>query len=123
GCGKNFPHTRTARALAERISQFRNKQTVNARVGCEFGMKSRYQLTALFDQHRVALIAGEHTRLGSYVPDNRSADKHGLQLARSSTLVEFGIRIQARDPAADLAPVTVALYAEVHQAQTLLGRM
>ena len=86
-------------------------------------MKSSYQVAALLDQNRIALISSQHAGVRSHVADYGRANENGFEIAGVRPLSEVGLGCELSNAAIDLAAVGITLDCQVHERQTLLGRM
>lgn len=88
---------------------------MHAGVRGQFRVECCYQMTALFNQNRIFLIAQQNLRFSADAPDDRCADEHSFQFSSASPLCEFRLRIERGDAAIQLAPVPIALDANIHE--------
>src|SRR5580698_6024651 len=80
-------------------------------------MKGRGQVLALFYEYWIALIRSQHIRLPADAANDGSTNEDRFEIA-------FDPRcLQARDAAVELAPVSVALHIDVHEAERRLRRI
>src|ERR1051326_2480560 len=86
-------------------------------------MKGSYQVAALLDQNRIALIGSQHVDIRSHVSDYGRANEDGLEFAGVRPLSKSGFRRELSYAAIDLAAIAVTLYRQIHKRQTLLGRV
>src|SRR5579859_1254328 len=86
-------------------------------------MKCGYQMAALLDQNRITLISSQHARVRSHVADNGRANEDGLEIAGVRPLGEVRLGRKLGHAAIDLAAVAITLDSQIHERQTLLGRM
>lgn len=96
---------------------------MHAAIRRKLGVKGRGQVWPLLDEYGVALIGSQHLRSGPYSTDNWRPNENGFQIPPLCALLEFSGWIKLSDTAIDLAPVTIALHANIHQAETLLRRV
>src|SRR5215469_872514 len=81
------------------------------------------QMSALFDQYRIAVVLGQYLHAGPGAANNRRADKHRFEIARAGALLEIAFGMNRRHAAVDLATVRVALDGQVQETEALLRGM
>src|SRR5258708_10280573 len=96
---------------------------MDAGIRAQLGMKGGYQVAALLDPNRIALINSPHAGVRTDVADNRRANDDGLEIAGVRPLREIRLGRKLSHAAIDLAAVPVALDRQIHEPETLLGRV
>src|ERR1039458_379321 len=105
------------RIMKGKLRYFIQEHKVNTGIAGELGMEGGHQMAALPNQHRIALIASQHFCVSAHAPDDGRANEHGFEIAIET------LRLQRRDAAFQLAPVSVALNIDVHQTERRLMRI
>ena len=77
-------------------------------------MKSSYQVAALLDQNRIALISSQHAGVRPYVADNGRANENRFEIAGVRPLGEVALGRELSYAAIDLAAVRVTLHRYIH---------
>src|SRR6516225_1391622 len=85
-------------------------------------MERSHQISVLFDQHRITIVARQHLDPRSCMTNDRCPNEHRFEGPGSDSAFKFGFRREPCDAAVDLPAVGVALHVEIYQPEALLLR-
>src|SRR5665213_2630268 len=86
-------------------------------------MERGNQVTALLHKHRTSMITGEHMNTRAGAANDGGADEDGFDVAFAGALLKFGIGLNPRHPAVELAAIAIALDGHIDNAETFLRRV
>src|SRR5688572_22691692 len=95
---------------------FAKEEFMDTRVLRQLRVKRGCEMPSLLYQHRVTVIAGEHSRALANTPDDRRANEDRLQIATCDSF-----RLQIHDPAVELPPIGITFDSDVHDAERVLN--
>src|SRR4030088_1632289 len=93
---------------------------MDSNVTGKLGMESCYQMLALFHQHRVAIVAGQHPGSLAHPANDGGAYEYGLEVFVAQAA---GFWRNLDDTAVELTPVAVSLHSDVEKIERFLLRM